>query len=223
MVNRVMFPGKHFLIILLLVMPILTGCGVEQALRVAVEPLQDTFIGWVDDAADILNGLSGDDNDNLIDDITGQLNAVSDTTTGIQSASETIFGNPNFLSLTPTYPLTDTYDTTSVPPTYYPTNPQPVRIIGYRMSQMTQQGSSTMSLVDMAYYLGQAVALPFIMMRALTSTTSVIGPLGLLLTWIALAAQWVLGVQLIGFIVGLIRNAGGVQRMVADILKIFRG
>jgi hypothetical protein len=79
-----------------------------------------------------------------------------------------------------------------------------------------------MSALGMVQWLALAVSLPFTLMRALTATTTYLGPLGLLLTWVTIAGLWFMAVLTLDFIVILVRNSGGLIKLFVGVARLFK-
>jgi len=213
-------------ILLLLITTLLTGCDMESQFKTMIAPIQQQFKSLADGVQSDIRSLANNGTDDSEEDSEGMISAIGDSitegaaiVTDVGALQEEMFGNPNFLALTTTISLTMTE---TIPISYYATAPQPIRQTAYAMDQLEPGDETSMGALDMVTWLALAVALPFTLIRALTATTAYIGPLGLLLSWVTIAGIWFVAVHLLEFIVGLIRNGGGILKLFTSIVRLFK-
>lgn len=217
---------KYLNILLILSSFFLAGCDVEAKFREAILPAQRAFQQKADSiqqyikSLDVGSDVANDPNNN--GDVLTIIQNSTDVMDDVAGFQESIFHNPNFLSMemTDTVTINDVGFTTPI--TYYASAPAPIRATTYAMSQIQPGDGEQMSALGMVQWLALAVSLPFTMMRALTATTTYLGPLGLLLSWVTIAGLWFMAVLTLDFIVGLVRNAGGVVRVFTAIAGLFK-
>jgi hypothetical protein len=207
-----------YLSIVLVLSVFLTGCDIENQLKTRIDPITASFQARADDVQKYIKSLAGDES---INDDPNLLTSVNDTTslvTDVAGLQDTLFNNPEFLSLTP---ITPTIQGT-IPISYYAAAPQPVRATAYAMDQLEPGAGQSMSALGMVSWLALAVSLPFTMMRSLTATTTYLGPLGMLLSWVTIAGLWFIAVLTLDFIVSITRNSGGLIRIFISVVRLFK-
>jgi hypothetical protein len=213
---------KKHLSILLFLSVFLTGCDIEASFRGAIAPIQASFQSKADQIQSYINGLAhkdvADNDPGNNTDIIGTIEDTGTLMTDVTAIQQTAFNNPHFLDLTVITPTV----TGSVPITFYSSAPQPVRSCTYAMSQLEPGAGQSMSALGMVQWLALAVSLPFTLMRALTATTTYLGPLGLLLTWVTIAGLWFMAVLTLDFIVSLVRNSGGLIKLFVGVARLFK-
>ncbi len=209
---------KHFIILTIMLSSVfLTGC--ESQFKGMLVPINAGFALTVNNLQDKIKGLAKDLDDwrkgpDIFDSIYGGMTLMTD----VSNLQETIFKNPDFLSLTPITPTI----TSTIPISYYASAPQPIRATSYAMDQLDPGAGQSMTALGMVSWLALAISLPFSMMRSLTATTEYMGPLGFLLSWVTIAGLWFMTVLTLDFMVTLVRNAGGLVKLLASIVGLFK-
>ncbi len=211
-----------YLSIMLVLSVFLTGCDIEAQLKQRIDPVTASFYKKADQVQAYIKSLVGEGVG--IGDEPGLLTSLGDTTdliTDVAGLQTTLVNNPNFLDLTP---VTDTVTMmdVSLPITYYASAPAPLRQTAYAMDQLEPGEGQSMTALGMVSWLALAVSVPFTMMRALTATTEYLGPLGMLLSWVTMAGLWFLAILTLDFIVGVVRNSGGLVRAFISIVGFFK-
>lgn len=112
--------------------------------------------------------------------------------------------------------------TGSPPAEYYPDAPEQVREVGYTLEGLTTADISAMSALDFARWLGFAVALPFEFARGLQDIAAIIGPIGLFLSWLFMAALWVGIIYFFSFLISFIKTLLEVGGKVLQAIELFR-
>jgi hypothetical protein len=218
---------KYLIIAAMTVLTVLlTGCNLESQFKSLTDPIQNQFKKQADNVQKQINALAGEnDSDNDPENNTDLLGAIGDSVTLVQdvaSMQDTLFNNPNFLDLTPITDTVAVMDVGIIPIDYYPAVPEPIRVCTYSMDQLEPGAGQSMTALGMVQWLALAIAMPFTMMRALTATTDYLGPLGFLLTWVTIAGLWFLGILTLDFIVGMVRNSGGLIKLFIGVARLFK-
>lgn len=112
--------------------------------------------------------------------------------------------------------------TGSPPPEYYPDAPEQVREAGYTLEGLTTADISAMSALDFARWLGFTMALPFEFARGVQDIAAIIGPIGLFLSWLFMAALWVGIIYFISFLISFIKTLLEVGGKVLQAIELFR-
>lgn len=217
---------------LLVLTLLLTGCDLEAAFKSRIDPIQNAYLKKVNGLQADIKKLAGqNDAGNDLGDNTDILAQVGSGVSLMQQVSDlqtTLFNNPNFLDTTP---ITGTdivsvnaYVVGAIPETYYPAAPAPIRTTTYAMTLLAPAPGqeNKMSALGMVQWLALAVSLPFTMMKALTATTTYLGPLGLLLSWVTMAGLWFLGITTLDFLVSLVRNSGGIIDLLLSVARLVK-
>ena len=93
----------------------------------------------------------------------------------------------------------------SPPGDYYPDAEDEVRQAGYVLEDLSSRNISQMSVFDFVQWLAATIALPFAFIRGLLDLTSVLGPIGLFISWLLLAVLWVVIVYLLSLLIPFAR------------------
>jgi hypothetical protein len=212
---------KKYLIVMLFLSVLLTGCDIESQFKGAISPIMTGFQSKADQVQAYIKGIAnknGVDDDPENTDIIGTIGDAGTLVNDVTSLQEILFNNPDFLELTPITPTI----TSNIPAGYYASAPQPVRQTAYAMDQLQPGDETSMTALGMVSWLALAVSLPFTLMRALTATTTYLGPLGMLLSWVTIAGIWFMAVLTLDFIVSMVRNSGVLIKLFVGIARLFK-
>jgi hypothetical protein len=93
----------------------------------------------------------------------------------------------------------------SPPGGYYPDAEEEVRQAGYTLENLSSRDISQMSVFDFVQWLAVTISLPFAFIRGLLDLTSVLGPVGLFISWLLLAVLWVVIVYFLSLLIPFAR------------------
>lgn len=170
--------------------------GLIDAVQDALSPVVD----FLDDYA-ALAGCSGGECGGLQDDVDaiwgGQLLSTDETGQGVP-------------------------DDEAPPAEYYADSPEEIRQMGYTLETLTSRDISAMSALDFANWLGYTLALPFLFVRGLQDLADLLGPFGVFLSWLLLAALWVGMVYFISFLVSFVSTLLNIGGRILQAVALFK-
>jgi len=115
---------------------------------------------------------------------------------------------------------TQAYEAQTAAADYYNDDsiPDELRDVGYSLEEgLSTVDTATMSPIDYASYLGAVVAIPFLYVRGFQEIASFLGPIGLFITWLIIAAIWV---TLVNFLSFLLSTASTIFSIGSRILEL---
>jgi len=105
----------------------------------------------------------------------------------------------------------------AIPADYIPDSPQALREAGYGLEQLDSDNLQSMAIMDVAHWLGYAVAVPFVYVKAFKTLAGMSGgPLNLVVNVVMLWAVWITFVH---FIIFLIHMAGAVKSLSETVMQ----
>jgi len=138
---------------------------------------------------------------------------------GYATTGESLFGaNWNLAEKTDQAytPLTATVD-------YYADSPDALRNVGYSLeSGLADVDATTMSPLDYASFFGGVVAIPFLYIRGFRDFAGLIGPLGLMVSWLLLAAAWVTLVNFLSFLFSISSTIFSVGSRILELVGLVK-
>lgn len=134
---------------------------------------------------------------------------------GYETTAQQLFGI-NWNTVTTT---TQAYEPLTAAGDYYddPSIPDELRDTGYSLESLSDVDTSTMSPLDYSSYLGAVVAIPFLYVRGFGEIAEFVGPIGLFVTWLLIAAVWV---TLVNFLAFLLSTASSIFSVGSRILQL---
>jgi hypothetical protein len=108
------------------------------------------------------------------------------------------------------------------PADYYPDAPAQIRQSGYTMESLATADIGAMSALDFAHWLGISVALPFQLARGMQGIVTIIGPMGIFLSWLMLATLWVGIIYFLSFLAGFIGNLLELGSKIVEIIGLVK-
>lgn len=164
----------------------------------------------------------GKDNNSLLDRIKQILGPIEDTIAEFAALAETDYvgSAEDYWGLNwRSTQLTDQqFIQSTAPISYYNGAPAEIKDIGYTIEQLQTANTAQMSPMDYASWLGSMIAIPFQFVRGLSTMGQILGPLGIFLSWLFMAATWVTFVYFIEFMLKTLRSAFGIGSAILNLI-----